>query len=285
MSQFNWSYLSPGGQQYIVGLYHGPQSGHVVVYCNNEVVAIDFQVEEEAKYSFFIEEDLCEIRIEKKGTDFHYFFESNLEVDTPLNRKRQQTARRDKRFLIFFLIAAVFLAAALVGFSMYALGKAREQARIELDAGLLGVETEAVISAITAEKGLQLASFYYQTHNQLRKGKVLISADRILPNGMPIEPGDIFLAYYHTLRPEVYSIDFSKPTAVQQNRYQVRVMTQHLRLNPALGPSEADSLLNIAFERFGMEAWPIFYWQDADPERNSKFNRQRFEEAMGELAK
>lgn len=280
MSQFSWAYLSPGGQQYIVGLYHGPESGHVVVYCNNEVVAIDFQVVESARYAFFIEEDLCEVRIEKKGDSFQYFFESNEEIDTPLNQKRKQAASRDRRFLIFIIIAAVTLALLLGGFARFALLKAREQARAELFAGRYGVETEAIITPRTDRKGKVQAVFSYQTHNQKRNGKMAIDPDGILANGMPLEAGDIFIAYYHVLRPEVCKIDFANPTALQQERYRERVRNRHLRYHPGISQAEADSLLDKAFMRFGTETWPIFYWQHARPEENPKYNQQRFAEAM-----
>ena len=280
MSQYTWAYLSPGGQQYIVGLYHGPDSGNLVIYCNNEVVAIDFQVKDQARYSFFIEEDLCEVRIKKKGNHFQYFFESNLEVDTPLNRKRQQAARRDKRFLIFFLIAAVVLAAVLVSFAMDALGKAREKARTELATDRYVIETEAIILSDKNENGKHRITFSYQTHNQQRRGKIEFASDSIFPNGMPIEPGDIFTAFYHVLRPEVFRVDLSKPNDAQQKRYRERAMAQHLRLHRGISPAEADHLLDVAFTKFGAEAWPIFYWQNAEPEENPEYNRVRFEEAM-----
>lgn len=279
MSQHAWAYLSPGGQQYIVGLYHGPDSGNLVVYCNNEVVAIDFQVKDQARYSFFIEEDLCEVRIEKKGDHFQYFFESNLEVDTPLNRKRQQAARRDKRFLIFILIASVVLAAVLVSFTMYTLGKAREKARIELAEDRYGVETEAIILSDKNKNGKHHITFSYQTHNQQRRGKIEIAPESFFPNGMPIESGDVFTAFYHVLRPEVHRVDFSKPTIEQQKRYRERARNQHLQLHRGISPAETDSLLDIAFKKFGAEAWPIFYWQNAEPEENPEYNRVRFEEA------
>ena len=89
MSQFNWTYLAPSGKKHHVGLFHGENTGHVMIYCNSKVVLVDFKVRETKSYSIFIEEELCEIGIERKADRFVYGFDINKEADTPLNRKRK----------------------------------------------------------------------------------------------------------------------------------------------------------------------------------------------------
>ena len=47
---------------------------------------LDFRVLKSKEYSFFIDDELCELTIEKKGDHFFYSFEFNRKADTPLNR-------------------------------------------------------------------------------------------------------------------------------------------------------------------------------------------------------
>ena len=66
MAQIGWVYLDNYGGRHRVGLYHGDQTGHLVIHCNLRVVQIDFSVRDTKRYSFFIEDELCEIDIVKE---------------------------------------------------------------------------------------------------------------------------------------------------------------------------------------------------------------------------
>lgn len=108
MSQVGWIYLDDFGHRYKIGLYHGRQSGHLLIYVNKRIVYIDFHVTSTKKYSFYVGEELIEIDlIRGSNNTFEYDFQVNKKIDTPLNRLR---AKRDKRDLIHgLLFFAVFL--------------------------------------------------------------------------------------------------------------------------------------------------------------------------------
>jgi hypothetical protein len=80
MSQANWTYYNKLGQVHKIGLYHGDESGHLVLYCNNSIVTIDFYVEEKKKtYSFYINNDLCEVSLNKGIEAYEYDLKINNE--------------------------------------------------------------------------------------------------------------------------------------------------------------------------------------------------------------
>lgn len=74
MSQSVWTYYDPSFGTQTVGVYHGDDSGHLVVYCNNKVVMIDFKVKQSKSYSFYINKSLVEIKLEKKNESFDHDF-------------------------------------------------------------------------------------------------------------------------------------------------------------------------------------------------------------------
>jgi hypothetical protein len=112
VAEFNWRYSSPEGKQYIIGLFHGPNTGHFMVHCNGQVILIDFNVMAPRSYTFFIEDELCEIKLDEKAGQPTYDFEINPEVDTRPNRirnarrsdERKEVQRAKWIGLVFFLV-------------------------------------------------------------------------------------------------------------------------------------------------------------------------------------
>jgi hypothetical protein len=115
MSQITWTYVDDDGYRHKVGLFHGDNSGHLLVYCNTRIVVIDFNVQESKNYSFFINEELCDISIEEKEGRFSYGFTIDQVTDTPRNRGRRQMIRSQMKQSLM-LGAAFFLLIAVVVF-------------------------------------------------------------------------------------------------------------------------------------------------------------------------
>lgn len=88
MAQLNWQVTNQRGRQFTVGVYHGASTGHLVVHCNSRVILIDFNVCQTKTYSFLLDEDLCELRIDREGNDFAY----DLDLDIPDADSSQQEA-------------------------------------------------------------------------------------------------------------------------------------------------------------------------------------------------
>ena len=110
MPQQAWNITDIKGKTFKLGLFHGDDTGHVVVHCNDKVVAIDFSVREAKTYSLFLNEELCEISIDPRagGGDFDYSCRINTEVKTPLNEERNRLrADQDRVENMRFVAAAI----------------------------------------------------------------------------------------------------------------------------------------------------------------------------------
>lgn len=88
MSQFSWIIVD-GKSNHKVGLYHG-KTGHLMVYLNTNIIIIDFHVLQSKTYSFFLGEELYELRVEKEGHQWAYGLKTNEKVNTPLNQARKK---------------------------------------------------------------------------------------------------------------------------------------------------------------------------------------------------
>lgn len=107
MPQHAWSITGPLGNTYKLGLFHGATTHHVVVHCNNRVVAIDFGVKESKTYSLFLDQELCEVTIDHTGDDnYTYDCRINHEVETPLNQQRRKFREDERRSDRLKIIAA-----------------------------------------------------------------------------------------------------------------------------------------------------------------------------------
>ncbi len=107
--QCSWTYIGRAGQPYPVHLYHGTHSGHLLISINNQIVLVDFAVWDSKNYSFFIEDDLCHIRLIKKNDRMHYQFEIDKEAPTPANERRNRFERQAIRKILLWLLGLFFI--------------------------------------------------------------------------------------------------------------------------------------------------------------------------------
>lgn len=115
MAQQNWQLQNVWGRNHIIGLYHGHDSGHVVVHCNNKILLLDFNVLEYKTYSFFIDQELYELTIQPQEDSYSYDLNINYQADTPQNNSRK-TKKKEERLAILLsllIVALLFLSAFL----------------------------------------------------------------------------------------------------------------------------------------------------------------------------
>ncbi len=97
MNQFQWTFLDNKQQRHTLGIAHSAKSGHLVVHCDHRVVLIDFGVLEERTFSFFVEEELCKLKVKGSKEDgFTYDFNIDTEIDTETNRVRNKKKRSER---------------------------------------------------------------------------------------------------------------------------------------------------------------------------------------------
>lgn len=112
MSQLNFVFLDEWGRKFNIGLYHGERSGHLMVFCNAQVLFIDFHVFSDKQYSFYLGDELCELKVEEQDGRFGYGLKANETADTPLNRIRKVHRRR-------YWIQSAFLGIVVFGLIAY----------------------------------------------------------------------------------------------------------------------------------------------------------------------
>ena len=116
MSQLSWTLLDDFGQQYEIGLYHGDRSKHVLIHINRKPIVIDFSIKETKQYSFYIGHELCEMKIEKDIDQYSYCFNTNQNMDTPLNLARKQQSRK---YFMFIIVIGVAILLSILGLSYW----------------------------------------------------------------------------------------------------------------------------------------------------------------------
>ena len=100
MKQLYWNYLDRFGRNHKIGIYHGP-SGHLVIYCNATIIAIDFNVLQPKKYTFFIGEELFHLSIEEQNAAFQYDCKIDKDAPTQRNQERQLEQKQELRRMMW----------------------------------------------------------------------------------------------------------------------------------------------------------------------------------------
>ncbi len=72
MAQLNWTYFSLTGLPYRIEIYHGDDSGHLMLFINNAIILIDFNQKETRTYNFLIEHQMLGLLIKKQEDKYEY---------------------------------------------------------------------------------------------------------------------------------------------------------------------------------------------------------------------
>ncbi|MEM8907119.1 MAG: hypothetical protein AAGD05_04670 [Bacteroidota bacterium] len=276
MNQFNWTYLADNGKRHHVGLMHGAQSGHLLVHCNSKIILIDFKVLESATYSIFIDEQLCEITIERKGDQFFYGFAINSKADTPRNRQRKKIEKKHMWQSMAFLgtLLLIILAAVL---ALTRWNGQENWSSLSAELKKMSQEATARVLIAPADQG-NLANYFFIVDGQSYSTEIEFPENQvtILENGMPLEPGDEFIVSYVPNNPRLNKIDYNRPTSKQLDVYHQRAYQKYLDWQPQSDTSFVQCLVKIAYEQHGIDGLADIYFQKASPEENPIHNANSF---------
>lgn len=271
MNRFNWTYIDNRNKRHSVGMMHGAKSGHLLVYCDADIVLIDFKVLHSKSYSFFIEEELCEFNIEKRGKEYLYSFDVNTDADTPLNRQRKKIEKKHLHQSLLFLGGALLL---ILSFSLGVTYWNQFGQRQNLAIGNLpGKETLAKIS-ISPETEERLVTYFFVADGQGYTTKAPLT--ELLPAGMPIEGGDEFIVKYVANNPKINKIDYNRPSKRQIDTYRTRAIDRHLEFHPELDWSYCSCVADIVYSMYGLNGLANLYFQRTSPEDNPNRNVQTY---------
>ncbi len=289
MAQMGWVFLDNRGGRHKVGLYHGDRTGHLVIHCNMRVVQIDFSVLESRNYSFFIEDELCEVHLEKQSNGFGYEFVVNKTVDTPRNRERKADARKNNKYLVYFVVGlVVVLGLAVFGLQQYGRSQKNRAYERSISSKLTPLLEQQLNTAgstsnarlYVVEESLQRKVVYgFSTADGAQVAGKFVVPDTgaiMLPNNFPLTDQDEFEATYLPDDPQVHRINFTRPTAPTVANY-LKLAAQAEQSNH---PGETDQhcfcVTRVALERQG---WPVlahFIHQNDLPATSREYNRDSY---------
>ena len=270
MAQFNWTYLGENGQKYNVGVFHGPKTGHVLVFCNLKVVLVDFSVLDTKEYSLFLGDELCQLKLDRRGDKFFYDMNVDKDADTPLNRQRKARDKKHwKQSIVFFsaMLLCIFTFTSLVIYNH----SPEEERRMQNRANLLSSPSQYALGTITK---IEAEKIYYQ---YIVNGKWFtgnIKKELIQPenNGMPVEVGDEFSTQFALDNPLIHQIDFNLPSQKQLQVYFKRAFEKQVAHHPEFSAQKVQCMIEVAYELEGLPVFADFYFQDLSPEENVLHN-------------
>lgn len=107
--------MDPHRRKFEIGLYHGDDSGHVLMHVNGEPMIIDFSIKEAKEYSFYVGPQLFNLHFEKSSEQFIYNLVRDEETPTQLNIARKKSEQEDillrlgGSFVVGIIVLIVFL--------------------------------------------------------------------------------------------------------------------------------------------------------------------------------
>ena len=290
MAQIGWVYLDDFGGQHRIGLYHGDRSGHVLLHCDLRVVQIDFSVKESRMYSFFVEDELCEVYIVQEKNGFSYDFQVNKKIDTPRNQLRRADERRNRKYMAILLGGiALVVGAIFVGLRWYGHSQEKKLALVnslyspvlpEHQARLLEEGKTATAQLLIVEEDLRRRVYYgFLTADNTRISGIFTVPDTgliLLPNGFPLSDRDAFSVRYVPAEPKIHRVDFSEPADQTLAGYLQQAFDAERRAHPAVSEAHSLCVATVVMKRKGWPQLADVIFQTTDPHANGKHNRESY---------
>ncbi len=276
MNHYTWTYIGDAGRNYRVGLLHSPKSGHLLIYIGSKIVQIDFKVFDSKAYTFFIEEELVHINLERRGGEMYFTFNIDKKTDTPRNRFRQALERKYFYHSLIFLAVLGLLVAGVVIWGENA--KKSETQRVEEMLAKGSQETVGRVLIKRLDKGQAEISYQFIVGTKTITAVSMLQSEPLilLVNPMPLEPGDEFRVRYSTQKPHVNRMLFSEPTPRQVEAYKQRAAAKHDQLNPNAPPGMTPCFVQTAFEHDSLRALADIYFQATKPGYNLEHNLETY---------
>lgn len=290
MAQVSWVYLDDFGGRNRIGVYHGDRTGHLLIHCNNRIVQVDFSVKESRTYSFFIEDELCEISVVKEKQGYSYDFQVNKKIDTPRNRLRRSDERRNRKHMALFIAGFVLITTIVaLGFQWFGRLQRQKQASAASLTSRLKPEYEqrlvengklSVAQLILAEEAMHRRIFYTfltETNKQVA-GQFIVpdTGQVLLPNGFPLADHDAFTVRYLPAEPDIHRVEFSEPTEATVAGYVRQALAVEQSTHPNATPGHSGCVVARTVEEKGWQHLADIIFQSTPPEKNRDHNRDSY---------
>jgi len=276
LNRFNWTYVDINGAAHNVGVMHGPESGNLLIYCDSNIIHIRFKIFDTTSLSFFIEEELCVLSIEKQEDNFLYGFTIDRKADTPLNRRRKLI---DKKHLKQTMMVASVFVAFMVSF-VAGLLVANKQDDLK---AMRRTETNAKVFLTNYDGGSKFTYQFVANGKPHKIEKTFNVHSLISENGMPIENGDEFMIRYTNSNPKKHSIDYNKPTPQQITKYHDRALLKYRSLHPEKKAEYCECFIGLAYDLEGIDGLANLYFQETKVSENPRHNQKSYQKLVNDL--
>ena len=241
MAQIDWMVTGNRGSRFRIGLYHGDHSGHVLMYCNNRIVTIDFGVLTEKTYTLFLDDELCEISIQPGPTGYAYDCSVNTDAATPLNELRRARKKEERRGMAIAIGVLILVATGIGLFASMAHSDSYTDRRAEVAAGY-GDITEASLYTSSGNGALY---YNYSVDDRIYRAPLGSIPAAQLP-ALPPAAGDRFSIRYDPEQPRVAVLLFDRYDQRQAERYRKRLYERYAADHPDLSPAQVRCHLDAA---------------------------------------
>lgn len=110
MPQQSWYYKNDSGNHYDLNVYHGDESGHVIIYSNQIIIVIDFGIKNDKSYSFYLDEELFQLSIRFENSSRHYSLKNmTSDAKIPINIINNYPAEHLLKAILLFLVLAILV--------------------------------------------------------------------------------------------------------------------------------------------------------------------------------
>jgi hypothetical protein len=270
VAQLQWTIISNRGQRYRLGLYHGDHSGHLMVHCNSRVMIVDFGIRDSKTYTFFIDEQLYELRLRRENGRFSYACVLNEEAETPLNQAMKASDRRDWWRVLLLALGFIAVISTVVILIQRERPSEREAYQERLAAG------EGAAGELRLARGVNGQWRYsFLAGSRIQEGR-LAPADTLMPYGFPLLAGDDLTLRYLPRAPRHFIILWDQPSAAQLERYAALAAGQHHALHPELAERQVRCQVQLAYELQGLAGLAAIYQQAVPPDSFPDHNRHSY---------
>ncbi len=290
MAQVSWVYLDDFGGRHRIGLYHGDRTGHLLLHCDALIVQVDFSVKESRTYSFFVEDELCEVSIFKEKQGFSYDFQVNKKVDTPRNRLRKTDESRTRKQMALLIAGLVVVVASLVlGLRWWGQRSKTDRLADTSLTSRLSPENEQLLAAVGNNTVAQLIVVHEALQRRVFYGFTTAANDQIsgrfsvpdtglilLPNGFPLRDRDAFSVRYLPTDPRVHRVNFDQPDPETVRGYLEQAHLAQQAAHPEATPGHSLCVAQITLREKGWPHLADLIFQQVPAERNPRHNRESY---------
>ncbi len=244
-----------------------------MIYCDNKVMQVDFKVHDSRDYTFFIDEEICIIKVEKgKHGGYAYSFKIDNKTATDFNKKKKKTERKWTRQSILTLGGGV-----LVFLSLFFGTLTFQRSRLAKSLDKNGIEVPARIT-ITQRGTFNNYSIEYLYRYQGANFRNEIGPLKKAPMtaGIPLKKGYEFMVLVDTLHPDNHELLLDKPEQGTLGEIMNMVLEKHLEINPNANEVEKYCLVPSAYQAEGLDGLSDIYHQSKPEDVSPDYNTDSF---------